>query len=301
MSYRAFIDEIKKGLPSKNYLLAASDPFLLGEAIFFIKRLVPEEESDFNFHRFDLLNPNGGDLSFEGIIDVLNTVPFFSGTKIVIIENFQKLPKKELKKLERYLASPAESAVMVLLYLGTVKKDIRESLRGVKQIPIDIPEREIPAWLKAKARARNIELSDQAVNYLIAMIGPEPGLLSSEIEKCALLGKSGIDKEDLVEIIEGKRTYSVFTLIDAIKSGDTEKVFKIYGILKETEEPYSLLGALNWQYSRSVGGAKTPAGNKYAYNVFKVLNEADEEIKSSGGIFPVELLLVKLLRLSKRN
>jgi DNA polymerase III delta subunit len=190
---------------------------------------------------------------------------------------------------------------MVLLYSGTVKKDISDSLKGVKQIPIDISEREIPAWLKAKARAGGVELTDQALNYLIGMIGPDPGLLSSEIGKCALLGKSVIDKDDLVEIIEGKRTYGVFTLIDAIKSGDTEKVFNIYRVLRETEEPYSLLGALNWQYSRSLGSAKTPGENNYAYSVFKVLNEADEEIKSSGGVFPVELLLVKLLRLSKRR
>ena len=78
MSFRNFTDEVKKGLPSSNYLLASSDPFLHSEAVSLIKGLVPEGERDFNFHSFDLLSAESDKLPFEQILDVVNTASFFA-------------------------------------------------------------------------------------------------------------------------------------------------------------------------------------------------------------------------------
>jgi len=68
-----------------------------------------------------------------------------------------------------------------------------------------------------------------------------------------LSGSSKIERKDIIDVVEGKRTYSTFALIDALRARDTEKTFQIYSVLKETEEPYSLLGALNWQYGQFMG------------------------------------------------
>ncbi len=301
MSYRNFLDEIKKGMPSANYILAASDPFLHTEAVSLIKDLVPSDERDFNFHVFDLLNAQSDNLPFEQILDVVNTVPFFSGRKFVVIENFQKFPKKDFQKFEQYLMKPSETSVMILLNAGPVKKDVKDHLRGLKQIVLDISEREILPWLKAKASSKGVSLSDSAADYLIGTIGPDLGLLTSELDKCALIGKFGLVKDDIVEIIEGKRTYTAFDLIEAIRAKDAERVFRIYRVLRGSEEPYGLLGALNWQYGRFFSDKHTPKDREYYYRVFEILNRADLGIKSSGGIYPVELLLVELLRLSKQR
>jgi len=301
MSYRNFLDEIKKGMPSANYILVASDPFLHTEAISLIKDLVPADERDFNFHVFDLLNAQSDNLPFEQILDVVNTVPFFSGRKFVVIENFQKFSKKDFQKLKQYLIKPSESSVMILLNAGAVKKDVKENLEGLKQIILDISEREILPWLKARAKSKGLALSDSAADYLMGTIGPDLGLLTSELDKFVLIGKPGLEKEDIVEIIEGKRAYTAFDLIDAIRAKDTERVFRIYRVLRDSEEPYGLLGALNWQYGRFLSDNNTPEDREYYYRVFETLNTADLGIKSSGGSYPVELLLVELLRLSKQR
>ncbi len=299
MSYRNFLDEVKKGLPGAAYLLVSSDPFLHSEAMTSILNLVPPEEREFNFHTFDLMNTNV--IPFEHILDVVNTVPFFAGRKFVVIENFQKLPKKELKKLGHYLLNPAVTSVVVLLNAGTVKKEVKEAVTGVKQIVLDISEREIPAWVRLKAKAKSVEISGSAVEYLIGTIGTDLGLLSSEIDKCALIGKANIEKEDIMDIIESKRTYNAFTLIDAIRARDIEKTFRIFKVLRQTEEPYSLLGALNWQFGRYFADGDSPGDRDYYCDVFDALQKADAGIKSSGGSYPVELLLVRLLGLSRRH
>jgi DNA polymerase III delta subunit len=297
MSYRKFLDEIEKKLPSPAYLLPASDPFLHTEAESLIKELVPAGEREFNFHVFDLMSADT--IAFEQILDVLNTMPFFSGRKYVVVENFQKLLKKELKKLGRYLEKPSESSVLVLLNSGAVKKEVREGIGNLKSIPLDISGREITSWLREKAGQKGVRLTDSAADYLLGTIGPDLGLLSSELDKFALIGKPTADREDIAEITEGKRTYSAFALVDAIRARDAESAFKIYRVLRDTEEPYGLIGALNWQYAKNFTGSNAPEDKKYYYKVFSELNRADLDIKSSGGPYPMEFLLVKLLRLSK--
>ncbi|MDA8082968.1 MAG: DNA polymerase III subunit delta [Nitrospiraceae bacterium] len=301
MSFRNFLDEVKKGLPGRNYILSSSEPFLHAEALSLVRKIIPEEELDFNYQAFDLLGSKETMIPFDHILDILNAVPFFTGSKFVVVENIQKLLKKDQKKLAAYLANPSDSASLILTHAGPVKKELKELLKGMKQIPLDISEREIPAWLGVRARAKGIELSADAIEYLIGTIGTDLGLLSSEVEKCGLVGKPRIGREDIAGIIEGKRTYNAFALIDAIRDRDTERAFRIYRVLQETEEPYSLLGALNWQYARNFAEKESPRDRTYYRNVFGELSKADKEIKSSGTPYPMELLLVRLLQLSKQR
>lgn len=299
MSYRDFLQEMNKGLSSSSYILASSDPFLHSEATAAIRKLVPAAESDFNFHVFDLLGTNA--MPCEQMLDVLNTVPFFSGRKFVVAENAQKLLKKDLAKLSQYLSAPSESAVLVLLYAGQVKKEAKEALKAARQISLDISERDMPAWIKERSRARGISLSDRAADYLLGTIGPDLGLLASEIDKCGLMGGGEVDVEDLMDVVESKRSFNAFALIDAIRARDAEQVFRIYRVLRETEEPYGLLGALNWQFAKSFPERTADRDRAYYHRVFTMLKDADLEIKSSGGVYPLELLLVRLMQASRQR
>jgi len=298
MSFRNLTDEVKKGLTQPGYLLVSSDYFLHMEAVSLVKNLVPPGEREFNFHAFDLLSSEGDKLPFEQILDVLNTPSFFSGRKFVVIENVQKLLKKDIQKLEAYLLNPSTGAAVILLNSGALKKEIKEKLKTVKQIVLDIRERDMPSWLQERARMKGFELSDSSASYLLGIVGPDLGMLSSELEKLMLAGYTEISKKNIIDVVEGKRTYSAFALIDAIKAGNAERAFMIYSVLKETEEPYSLLGALNWQYAQATGSGKAPGERRYRYEIFDLLHKADLGIKSSSN-YPLELLLVRLLNLSK--
>ncbi len=299
MSYRDFLVELKKGMPASAYILSSADPFLHSEAASAIKALVPPAERDFNFHVFDLLA--NGATPLDQILDVANTVPFFSGRKFVIVENLQKMLKKDLAKLGQYLASPSVSSALVLLYAGQVKKEAKDALKSARQIALDISERDIHGWLRDKARDKGVALSGKAADYLIGIIGPDLGLLSSELDKCALMGRETVDVDDVMEVVEGRRTFNVFALTDALRAGNPEQVFRIYHVLRETEEPYGLLGALNWQYARSFGERNSPRDREYYHRVFTMLKEADLQIKSSGGAYPLELLLTKLMQVSRQR
>jgi DNA polymerase III delta subunit len=282
MSVKAFFSELAKGLKHPAYLLYAEDAYLLTEALLEVKRTVPEAERDFLFHPFDILSPEGAP-PLEQITDVLYTVPFFSGgRKVVAIEGVHKT-------LAGYIGKPSPDSVLLLLYAGSLKKTTKDKLAGAKLISLDIRERDIPFWLKEKAGKKGFTLSRDAVDYLMGTIGPDAGLLSSEVEKLAMLGKKNLTAEDISGMVRGLGDYDVFDLIRALKARDADRVFSIYSVLSTVQEPYAMLGALNWHYGK--GGV---VGQE---EVFALLHEADLMLKSAGKAYPMEYLLKRLLEI----
>jgi DNA polymerase III delta subunit len=298
MSLQTFLKEIDKGMPSPVYLFYTEDAFFQREAVEAIKGLVPAAERDFNFHTFDLLIKGNEDPTFMEILDVANTVSFFGGRRITVVSgNLQKLTKKDHERLNVYLSNPAQGSILVMIHNGSLTREAREKFGALRPISLDIKESEIPYWIKKRAGMKGIEISAGASDYLIGLVGPDFGLLSAEIEKISLLGKKRIDTGDISDIATGGRLYSIFDLVDALRRRDPERVLQIYKALKETAEDYSLIGALNWQYARGLHPRNSPAENEYLLRVFELLNNADIDIKSSGRSFPMEYLLIRLLRL----
>ena len=291
------MNEVEKGMPSLVYLFHASDSFLNREAMKAIKKLVPEGEREFNLHIFDFSREPDEKVPFEQIFDTANTIPFFGKRRFIIWSgNLKGLLKKDLKRLESYVSDPAPHSVLLLFHEGALKREIRESFRSLKIISLDMREAEIPSWLRNKAKLKGLEISDDVVDYLLGLKGPDLGLLSAEIEKISLLGKQRVSVDDISEVIEGGGFYTPFDLVEALEGKNAEKVFRIYKVLKETTESYSLIGILNWLYGRNLSRGRIKE-NKYILKVFETLNTADIDIKSSGRDFPLEYLLVKLLRL----
>lgn len=297
MSYHEFLQELKKGLPAPFYLLYASDPFILREAITEVKKLVPFEQREFNFHLYDLTSPEEKS-SLQQIIDVANTAPFFSNRRFVIFTgNIQKFSKNDLKKLDSYVSNPAHYTVFVLCHEGVLRKENREKFKGLKVISIDIRETDIPSWVKYRAKMKGFEISDDAVDYLLGTVGPDLGLLSSEIGKLSLLGNKKLSVDDISGIIEGESFYTPFNLVEALEQKDTKRVFRIYKTLRHTTEAYNIIGILNWLYGRLMSMNRRQKSDENILKAFEVLHDADKDIKSSGRDFPTEYLLIRLLRL----
>ncbi|NTU41533.1 MAG: DNA polymerase III subunit delta [Nitrospirales bacterium] len=285
MSSKQFHQESARGLPAPVYLLTAPDSFILYEAMAAVRDLYQAAES-FNMDIFDLRADEPS--SLEEILNALNTLPFMQERRVVIIRNIQKLGKKEAKKLEGYLTSPSETTLLVMLFEGAAPKIFDAGvLKTIKVISLAVPEREIPAWVSERARAKGIELTPRAVECLINSVGPDLGMLSSEIDKISTATEKGrVDLDDIRDTIYAGAEFSAFDLIEALRKGDSREVFRIFERLSKSVEPQMLLGALNWHYSMM----KTRQ-----VETFRLLHEADAAIKRSYS-FAIEDLLVKLLK-----
>ena len=293
MGIKHFILEIDKGLTSTAYFLSAEDAYLLKEAGLMASELVPRAERDFSYDIFDM---DGIDdiPPFEQILDVVNTIPIMGNRRVIVLENVQELAKKEMPALVSYIENPSPHSLLILLHRGNPKAYWKEVINKVKAISLDIRPQEIPLWIRERARQRGLVITHDAIEYLISVLGPDVGLLSSEVEKLALIGKAHIGTEDIRSIVRGSGDYDAFDLVNALRDKDTDKVFRVARVLQATQETYGLLGVINWHYSRM---ATKERGRKAHYcKVFELLNEADIRIKTSGGTFPLEYLLIRLIQ-----
>ncbi len=289
MSLNHYLAEIKKGLRSPVYILHGDSHFLLKEAIFNTYSIVPEGNREFALEILDM--EDGDSPPMDNIVDILNTMPFTGGRRFVFIENAQSIKKKELKVISDYVSNPSPYSVLIMLYLGK-KIDLNMQSQKVKIISVDIRPQDMPSWIKEKGLKKGIDLTDGAIDYLMGITGQDIGLISSELEKIALLGKRQIDSMDISSIIKSEGDYDAFDLIEAMKRNDREGVFRILKKLVDSTEPYSILGALNWYFSRSKEEDKIEDLDR----VYSLLYEADSAIKVSGGRYPLEYLFIRLLR-----
>lgn len=294
MSIKHFILEVEKGLRSPVYLLYADGPFLLREASQILSATIPEAEKGFSFNSFDL---EGLDekVPLEHMLDAANTLPFMGGRRIVVIANIQELAKKDSAKLEAYIANPSPSSVLILLHSGALKSQFKDITKVVKAILLDVRQQDLPLWIRENARQKGLDLTSEAIEYLIGITGGEIGLISSELEKFTVLGNKNIGLGDIRGLINFNGDYDAFDLVNGLKERNAEKIFRVARVLLESQEPYTLIGAINWHYGQM---ASRDNGRDTAYyqRVFEILNDADIGIKTSGGSYPFEYLLIRLLR-----
>ncbi len=297
MSLRQFQQEGEKGFPSPVYLLHSTESFLLYEAVTTLKEKF-QDSASFNFESIDI-SSSDEKLPAEKIIDILNTLPFLSERKTVVLRNVQKWTKKEAQKFGEYLRKPSPSSLLVMIFEGT-SPDIFEAslMKTVKSIALSVSEREVPVWIRERAEKRGMTFTPAAIECLISFAGTDLGMLHAEIEKFSS-GEAArvVDAHEVRSVVYAGAEYGAFDLIDALTRKDPRGVFRIYESLSRTMEPQMLLGALNWQYSSSHARARMPGMDKKKIDrVFALLHEADVAVKTSHS-HVMEDLLVRLLKI----
>lgn len=282
MSIKQFQQELSRGMPSPVYLFYSNEDFLLYDALSGLKS-ANQGLNAFNFDIFDIKSPDDNK-SIDQIIDILNTLPFLRERRMLVIENVQKLTKKDVKKLEDYLQNPSKTSLLVMFYNGASPKLFDATvLKSIKNIPLMLNERDIPLWIKTNAKKRGLDITDRAIEHLIDIVGADIGLLHAEIEKLSSFNSAVVDIDDIKEMVCDCAEYSAFDLIKALKKKDARDLFRILENADKNMEPQMLLGALNWQYARFPGLPGT----------FKMLHDADVLIKRSHN-FVIDDLIIKL-------
>ncbi len=296
MGLKKFIKEAEKGFPSGFYFLYSKDPFFLSEATSRITDKIPPEKRSFSLMAFDMENSSGSASAIKDVIGVLNTAGFFGGRKTVILKNTQALKKADIKVLSGYLKDPAPDSLLVMLASKSPPALLKEVLDSHNLFALDMKERELRLWAGGVARGVGVSIDPDALNYIMAITGGDAGRIYSEIEKLSLLGKGGVGLDDIHQTLPGTVRSNVFNLAGSIIQKDARKTFRIYNSLKEGLDPYSIIGAINWKFADLYKKSGKERGGYYR-KAFKYMLEADRRLKSSGGEYPLEELLIKLLQI----
>lgn len=287
LEIQKFENEIKKGLPKPLYFCYTTESFFLFEASRIIRKYFPSIAIE----------------TYESAknIDIksfMASQSLFSEKRVAIIYNFEKIREthKRIDLLNKMLINSSPSVKIVILSNASIK-DLSQELDFLKKknsviYSLDINERQMSAWISYKAKEHGIIFKPDAIYCLIDIASGQPCLISSEIEKIALLtNKSEIGLFDIKDILFELGEYTAFELAIAIERKDKEETFKILEKLQNIE-PDMILGALNWYYSNKTHGL-SESERSYIYSLLYRTNLAMRQTPSSS----IDILVYELLKI----
>lgn len=281
---KAFLDELKSGLRKPVYALFSTESFLLYEAKHMVRKSLPPGTADFCFTSFEAGTPN---FNLNGLFDSLKSIPFMGGRMVVVLENAEELPADELERLRKYAEKPEKENLLVVLF------ESKRALKGFEKTGakiIELAVTDMEGWIERKAGEEGISLSRAVISYLMNNFNMDPGLIDSEIRKLGLLGKSHIELDDIGELAGNMAEYTAFNLVDALKRKDFRTIFRMSKLFSSQQDIILFMGALNSDYARQ------RLSPEKAERIFALLAETDIKMKSTGGSYPLEEFLIKLVR-----
>jgi len=139
---------------------------------------------------------------------------------------------------------------------------------------------EVKDWAKKFLNSFDIELTGEALSFLISNCGYDLWRIDSEIRKLADFKIKGVvSKSQVEELIISDREHNIFELTDALLRRNRKKaLMALHKAIDNGEKPTELLGLLAWQVRnllRLKTGAK-PASLKLHPFVFGKLQESEK-------------------------
>src|SRR6059036_1749633 len=164
------------------YLLHGEEDLLIDQALaVLLDRLVPVEERDLNM---DVLR--AGEIAITDLVTRLDTLPFFGRRRVVVVRDADAWKAPDQERLAAYLERGAPPSALILI---AQELDRRRKLYTTIRRIGDVQEfprmsvRQLPSWIADRARQAGRRLDADAVDALVALVGPGLRHLSLEMEK----------------------------------------------------------------------------------------------------------------------
>ena len=233
------------------YILAGEEQFLLDEALDKLEKALS----------IDTLNRESMHLpeaAVDSIIMAMQTMPFFSDRRLVIVRDAQKLKASETEKLTTFIAHPSASTCLVLLWNDRIPKDAKKDVKKIALFAaaersgavVDFKplyERELPSWIQQRCALLGKRMDSEAAMHLMSESGPGLLDLAGEIEKLALYvgNNTKITARDVEEAGGHTRQSDLNSFSEALESRDTELSLRTAeNLLRDGEPVLKILAAV---------------------------------------------------------
>lgn len=249
MDALAFLDKSAKSKRQPVYVLLGDEDFLKRRCRDAILALALGDADP----AFAVSAYAGDKLDFSAVRNDLETLPFFSPVRVVLVEAADPFVTAHREALERYVAAPSKVGVLILdvkTFPETTK--LAKALPDVAKIACKAPPAyKLPEWCTGWAKAEHgKKLGAEAAGLLVELVGPQMGLLAGEIDKLAVAaGTAGeITAADVDRLVGRSRSANVFRILDAVGEGKPAEALSVLAeLFDEGEDPLAVLGPLTHQ------------------------------------------------------
>jgi DNA polymerase-3 subunit delta len=276
MDALAFLEKADKAKMQPVYVLFGDEDFLKREVrAALVRQLLGDADP-----AYALTSYPGPDAVFSVVKAELDTLPFLSPVRVVVIEQADPFVTKYRPQLEKYLTAPSKGVLILDV------KSWPSNTKLAKALPNDaslackgLAPARAPSWCAQHAEARyGKKLTNSAAALLLDYVGPEMGLLDQELAKlAAYVGDAkSISDEDVDVLVGRSRSAETFKIFDAIGNGRPAEALAILHKLFEQADQseqglaIQILGAFSWQLRRLAQAARLA---KQGVPVYQALTE----------------------------
>jgi DNA polymerase-3 subunit delta len=207
------------------YFLYGEDSFTINNVLKHIeKKITPLASSDFDIEILTFTKEN----TVSQLMDLAYAFPFGEGKKIIIAKGFEKL--RDIKSFSTYVNDPADFTHIVIAYYSSKAPLTAEPFKSLHQKKYmfearELSGRELSEWMYKKAKKENLNLTQQAGDLLLEMVGNNKGILEMQLRKIATYTEAGekITPNIIENLAEKTKEYSIFDLQNAIGRGNKKK------------------------------------------------------------------------------
>jgi DNA polymerase-3 subunit delta len=229
------------------FALFGDDPYLRHEALQAIVRsTLGSQPDEMAVSRFA-----GESAGLSDVLDELRTLPFLSKCRIVVVDNADPFITAHRKELEAYADRPSSSGTLVLmakLWNGSTRLAKLVEKMGLAVDCKTPDERSLVGWMLQHAKEQSAKLDEDAARLLLELVGPEPGILATEVEKLAVyVGDTAtIRVEDVARMVGAGRVETIWKVLDAATTGAMGPALAdIDRLISSGEHPVGLLAAMS--------------------------------------------------------
>ena len=252
MDSLTFLQGAAKAKPRPIYVLHGDEHFLKRRVLAALRSLVLGPDDD----GFGLTTRDGDKANWAEIHDELETLPFLSSRRLVILDRADPFVTRERPRLEKYFAEPSKTGVLVLdVQSWPANTKLAKLLPEAATIVCKAPDaRKLPEWCVEWCAAQHGKpLAVPAARMLVDLVGADMGLLDQEMAKLAIYAGSNsrIDAADVDQLVGQSRAENTWKIFDLIGAGQAGAALTLLDrLFDQGEEPLRLLGAFSMQLRR---------------------------------------------------
>lgn len=221
------------------YLIVGNDELKAREVA---ARLRKRLEPGFEAFNLDEQVANS-DMEPAAILSSLNTLPFGSGFRLVMIQSAEHLPKDVSEAIIKYLNDPNRSCVLCL-----VAEKLPKTARLYKAIDklgkhavIDCsPAKrwDLPKRMNRMAQQRGMRIDEAASEELISRVGESTTMLDRQIGTLSELcrGAGVITRSDVERYVTRTAEVKPWDFLDAVCARDASRALELYGLMQDPSE-----------------------------------------------------------------
>ncbi|MBN2388691.1 MAG: DNA polymerase III subunit delta [Anaerolineales bacterium] len=236
-------------MPASILLLHGTDEYAVREHLHKLQAGLDPSTADMNLSRLD-----GRSLSFEALNTAVKAIPFLSPLRLVILTHPSAVERSRLTEL---LEGVPPTTVLALVEAETLRADhwlVKWMAKAGPRAELHLcamPRlREMPGWIIHETKKQKGQIAPAAAARLAEMIGEDTRVAAQEITKLLTYVdfQRPISEADVEAVSIVSAQGSVFTLVDALGTGDGPKAQHVLHQLLQDEDPFSLWGMVIRQF-----------------------------------------------------